>query len=62
MQVSVEITDDIRQEAEARGLPVVDYVELLVTRGRQAVQDEQGVSSALERIRALRGPAPAGRR
>jgi hypothetical protein len=54
MQVPVEVTAEIRSEAEARGLPIVDYIELLVARGRQALQGSENVNSALERIRALR--------
>lgn len=44
----------MRQEAESRGLPLVDYVEMLMARGRQATQEPPAVSSAIERIRALR--------
>lgn len=62
MQVSVEISGDIRSEAEARGLPLVDYIEMLIARGRQAMQGSENVSSALERIRALRTPEGAARR
>jgi hypothetical protein len=54
MQIPVEVTDEIRREAETRGLPVIDYVELLVNRGRRALQDETTLSGAIERIRALR--------
>ncbi|MDE3201809.1 MAG: hypothetical protein KGN79_12915 [Acidobacteriota bacterium] len=62
MQVSVEVTAEIRGEAEARGLPIVDYIELLIERGRQALQGNETVSSALERIRALRSSDGAMRR
>lgn len=58
MQISVEVTDPIRHEAEARGLPVIDYIELLIERGRQALQEGPDVSGAIERIRALRSPGP----
>jgi hypothetical protein len=54
MQVSVEVTDEIRREAEFRGMPVIDYVEMLVAKGRQSLRDNSAVSSAIERIRALR--------
>lgn len=54
MQISVEVTDEMRREAESRGLPVIDYVDLLVARGRRVLQDEATLSGALERIRALR--------
>lgn len=59
MQVPVEVSVEMRQEAESRGLPVIDYVEMLVERGRQAVKEDTTVTSAIERIRALRSsPAP----
>jgi len=55
MQVSVEVTEEMRREAEARGLPVIDYIELLLQKGREAFSAGSAVSSAIERIRALRG-------
>ena len=58
MQVSVEVTDEMRREAEARGLPIVDFVENLVARGLEDLRDRSQVNSAIERIRALRSPAP----
>jgi hypothetical protein len=53
MQVSVDVSDAMRREAESRGLPIIDYVELLVEKGRQAMGEGAVLSSALERIRAL---------
>ena len=62
MQISVEVTDELRREAESRGLPLIDYVEFLVDRGRRAIQDESTLSGAIERIRALRATTgPGGR-
>jgi len=55
MQVSVDVTDEIRREAESRGLPIIDYVELLIEKGRATLNSGTAVSSAIERIRALRG-------
>jgi len=62
MQVSVDITDEMRREAEARGLPVIDYIELLMLKGREALSAGSAVSSAIERIRALRGVETTARR
>jgi hypothetical protein len=59
MQIAVEITDEIRREAESRGMPVIDYVELLMAKGQRALVDESAVTSAIERIRALRATAAA---
>ena len=54
MQVSVDVTDEMRREAESRGMPIIDYVDFLIAKGRQAIMDGAAVSSAIERIRALR--------
>lgn len=61
MQISVDVTEEMRREAEARGLPVVDYVELLVVKGHQALTEGEAVTSAIERIRALRSKGQGGR-
>ena len=57
MRVSVEVTEEMRREAESQGLPVMEYVEKLIARGRQAGHDAAVVSNAIERIRALRAGA-----
>jgi hypothetical protein len=53
MQVIVEVSDEIRREAVARGLPLVDFVEMLVTKGMESLADKGARDSAIERIRAL---------
>jgi hypothetical protein len=55
MQVSIDVTNEMRREAESHGLPIIDYVEMLIEKGRQAMPVDASVSSAIERIRALRG-------
>lgn len=62
MQVSVDVTDEMRREAESRGLPVVDYIELMIQKGREGSNGESAMSSAIERIRALRKVEPPSRR
>ena len=54
MQVSVEITDEMRREAEIRGIPVIDYLDLVIQKGRQSLNEGPALSSAMQRIRALR--------
>ncbi len=54
MQVSVDVTDEMRREAEARNMPVIDYVELLISRGRRMLDDDPAFARAMERIRELR--------
>ncbi len=58
MQVSVDVTDEMRREAETRDLPIIDYVEMLVAKGRRVLDDDQAVASAIECIRALRASTP----
>jgi hypothetical protein len=55
MQVSVQITDEMRREAEIRGIPVIDYLDLVIAKGRQFLNEGPALTSAMERIRALRG-------
>ena len=62
MHVSVEVTDLMRREAEQRGLPIVDFVEMLVGKGMEVLLDNATVVSAIDRIRALRTPAAMGSR
>jgi hypothetical protein len=44
----------MRREAESGGMPLIDYVDFLIAKGRQAMVEGKAVSSAIERIRALR--------
>jgi hypothetical protein len=60
MQVSVDVTDEMRREAEIRGMPVIDYLDLVILKGRQALNEGPALSNALERIRALRGKDAKG--
>jgi len=62
MQVSVDVTDEMRREAEVRGISVIDYLDLVIVKGRQSLNELPGMSNALERIRALRGKDAKGHR
>jgi hypothetical protein len=57
MQVTVTVSDEIVREAGVHGLPIVDYVESLIDRGKTAAAAPPALSSAIERIRALRSEA-----
>jgi len=37
MQITVQVSEEMRREAEARGLPVIDFYTMLIDRGRDAV-------------------------
>ena len=54
MQITVTVSDEIIREAKNRNMPVIDFVELLITKGLEAALDRDSVSSAINRIRALR--------
>ena len=57
----MDVTDEMRRDAEARGMPTIDYVDFLIAKGRQAMTDGAAISNAIERIRALRqGAASQG--
>ena len=62
MQVTVTISDAIVREAGVRGLPVIDYVESLIDRGQAAEAAPPVLTSAIERIRALRSEASSTKR
>jgi hypothetical protein len=57
MQITVTVSDAIVREAGARGLAVIDFVEALIDKGMAASVESKEhpvLSSAMERIRALR--------
>jgi len=54
MQITLTVSDDVVREAGTRGLPVIDFVELLIDKGLAAAQGRPVVDNAMERIRALR--------
>ena len=54
MQVTVTVSDEIVREAAACSLPVVDFVEKLIDKGFGQAKENDSVSCAIERIRALR--------
>ncbi|MGA3045948.1 MAG: hypothetical protein ABSD67_04960 [Terracidiphilus sp.] len=60
MQITVTVSDEIVREAGARGLPVIDFLESLIDRGFSAAKERPVLTSAMERIRALRSGAVGG--
>jgi len=58
MIVSVAVSDVVIREAQNHGLTVEEYVESLIDQGREEARAGRPVvSSAIERIRALRTTA-----
>jgi hypothetical protein len=58
MQITVTVSDALVREAGVRGLPVIDFVELLIDKGMNATAERPVLNSAIERIRALRSTSP----
>jgi hypothetical protein len=60
MQITVTVSDAIVREAGARGLAVIDFVESMIDKGMLAAKERPVLSSAMERIRALRSTTNEG--
>jgi hypothetical protein len=62
MQITIRLPEKVVRAAEARQVPLIEFVEDLVARGLESIQPRPALSSAMERIRALaskdRGSAP----
>ncbi len=54
MQISVEVSPHIQNEAANRGLPIHAFIEKLLDAGMHALHEQQSIVSAVDRIRALR--------
>jgi hypothetical protein len=48
MQVSVDVTDEMRREAESRGMPIIDYVDFLIAKGRPGLQVDAAVCPLID--------------
>jgi post-segregation antitoxin (ccd killing protein) len=57
MQATVTVSDELVREAAARGIPLADYVEMLIDKGVQAMRGRPELENAMARIRALRSSA-----
>jgi hypothetical protein len=58
MQITVTVSDAIVREAAAHNLPVIDFVESLIDKGKSAAAEPAALENAIERIRALRSRGP----
>jgi hypothetical protein len=60
MQITITVSDNMVREAQARGLSVQEFVESLIDKGLSVSKEVSGaqerpvMSTAIERIRALR--------
>ena len=54
MQITLTVSDALVREAGIRGLPVIDYIEMLIDKGSAASRERPAMSDAIQRIRALR--------
>jgi hypothetical protein len=62
MQITVTVSDAIVREAAAHNLPVIDFVESLIDKGKSAAAEPAALENAIERIRALRSRGPGLRK
>jgi hypothetical protein len=53
MQVTVTVSDELIRDAAQRGRNVVEHVEALIDAGRK-LQEKPSMTTAIDRIRALR--------
>lgn len=56
MMLTLAVSDEVVREAQVRGVPVVDFVDMLIDKGLGVVLERPALMTAIERIRALRGP------
>jgi hypothetical protein len=57
MQITVTVSDAVVRESGARGLSIIEFIESLIDKGMLQAADSKEkpvLSSAIERIRALR--------
>lgn len=65
MQITITISDDMAREAQSRGHSLQEFVESLVDKGLSVLkespsgQERPVMSTAIERIRALRTTSSA---
>ena len=52
MQITVTVSDAIVREAAAHNLPVIEFVESLIDKGRSAATEPVAVERAIERAKA----------
>jgi hypothetical protein len=65
MQITVQVSDRMRRQAESHGLPVVDFYAMLISRGLESVKSgaapapanawAKAMARAIERLRTSRG-------
>jgi hypothetical protein len=58
MQISITVPEEILRAAEAREVPTIEFVEMLIQRGMESLSPRPALNDAIERIRALRAPGP----
>jgi hypothetical protein len=62
VQITVQVSDRMRRQAELQGLPVVDFYAMLISRGLEATRDPtlparspvSALLSAVDRVRSFR--------
>ncbi len=62
MIISVTVPEAVIRAAQDRNMPVEDFVDMLIDKGMEKATGRPIVSSAIERIRALRTEIVAPKR
>lgn len=58
MQISIKVPEEVLRAAEARQVPTIEFVEMLIARGLETLTPRPALNNAIERIRALRSVSP----
>lgn len=58
MQISIKVPEEVLRAAEARQVPTIEFVEMLIARGLETLAPRPALNNAIERIRALRSVSP----
>jgi hypothetical protein len=61
MMITIPVSEEIVRESQTRGMQLDDFVARLIDKGLRAELERPALSSAIERIRALRPPAGPGK-
>jgi hypothetical protein len=61
MMITIPVSEEIVRESQTRGMQVVDFVAVLIDKGLRRELERPALSSAIERIRALRSTTGAGK-
>jgi heme O synthase-like polyprenyltransferase len=62
MMISIPISDTVVRAAQERNMALEEFVDMLIDKGMDKATGRPMVTSAIDRIRALRTELPASKR